>query len=1570
LCEKSNAICDDRLDFKVMDVSKKRIRLKCRYDNEIRIVIISADYSFTQLYNRLTLDYGFDISLKYEDQDGDLITLTSQNDFEDLLMAESDVVNVIVSENMLPSLNNNKRQPQVTSLWSQGAGPSQGVSWAKQQQQQQQQHGSHSPFLHAPTPLSTVRQNSSNRLLERFPQIESSATPPLSSARGTRWKRGEILGQGAFGVVYLGLNVESGELMAVKQINNDELKTKELSSLENEINVLRGLKHPNIVRYIGTETNPNTLSIFLEYVPGGSLKSLIDKFGKLEEPVVRSYTRQLLLGLEYLHRNGIAHRDIKGGNCLVGNDGAVKLADFGASNSWRSPVESKAAAAAAAQESNSNDVKGTPSWMPPEVIRGEKPLNWKKADVWSLGCTVIEMTTGSPPWSQYTNPVTVLYHIACSDTVPEYPEDPSIELLTFLNSCLKRDPNERTDITSLLLHPFVASLQVQGAPGGGMSWGTGNWGQRPTTVSTTPAGEWEDTISQWKDFAPSATVDSSMLKSNLTPRTHQYGGGDSTARMLDCDSVTDPLENSSSRTPRSSNNLADLDMESTLNRHHVIDTGSIVRAHSRKLSSRKQSIKSQNLTDDLSPLTASDVKKDEDRQQISDLMSIDSLGVTSLENSMDELEDSTSTLGSGRVILESLDGMGSLVSHDVIGKGGITPPNHNFSDVKVSPINDSNPNEHSSLYTKKHGSISVTEDQQPAKEVIQRSGNKELRRTNSGISTTSSKGSKKSKSSGNNSNKQGSSSNKSADVVKDKRKNPPPNLVSPVKQVTGGASFTKNLEMKLVNNNEKVIEKVIKPLSRMASTGSGNDSPPPSRNRPTNNTIGPRSHLLSAPTVVPSSPIQVSNYKANRSKPFEYSNKPGESEMSTTGSLKKSGGDKAIKKSSTASGTISKKKSFEGVPDEERNSSNAFSGAQRSLQDEMKDAADEVHDEEMNFHVGEDDNSVADELSDDSEVLVNVGDNDEDDDGMMEFGSSMDNSLAGFDFGRQCYDQNNDNKNKNGEKANWTAGMCSKDVKYGRKSHSKQRLGQSQSTSSVPTAENTSDPNIGMYQLVGHSLKQGAIPSGSVQGSRIKTSIPSSKQNQRNTKGFGSSNSKQVSSRGGEVSAFRSLKIAGDSIDLRIGTGMSANTPAASSQKTGGGDRFFDNSLDGFDLAPPGDSDDHSEDSLTLPLHSVAEELDEHTSAITKLRMIPDKNIFISASLDSSLRIWGTEGSTSSRAVLDIPSFDARAKKAMPTTPKPLKFCGLWVDANCDFIWGGCSDGIVRVWNGGEGKPYRMMKGHDDLVTNLEGAPLEHMTSHSCASASLDKTVRVWDSRAKKAQCAMFRGHTDTIYSLKWLDGGRTIATASKDKTIKVWDVRTGRLQTTLDKHYGTVNLLKTLPDDFKAPSRKDVDHGGGNGSCFLSAARDGIMSLWSSDGSCLASQGAHRTAVTCMSDVQSHSDLKDLLHVSGPCVVTSGMDSIVRVWDVRRMKIASEFSLPNVVKVAWFNQSVITGSSSGEMYIWDFYNEVGERGETARGWSARELTHHTHQCSDIVTSKYCVASASKSGKILRFSAM
>ena len=129
---------------------------------------------------------------------------------------------------------------------------------------------------------------------------------------------------------------------------------------------------------------PRDRTIFLEYVPGGSIKSLVERFGSLDEAVVRVYTRQLLLGLEYLHTNGIAHRDIKGANVLVADNGTVKLADFGASKRIST-------------QSSTGGIKGTPQWMAPEVIKEQQTdRGWKKADVWSgtlLNCnTVLCMT--------------------------------------------------------------------------------------------------------------------------------------------------------------------------------------------------------------------------------------------------------------------------------------------------------------------------------------------------------------------------------------------------------------------------------------------------------------------------------------------------------------------------------------------------------------------------------------------------------------------------------------------------------------------------------------------------------------------------------------------------------------------------------------------------------------------------------------------------------------------------------------------------------------------------------------------------------------------------------------------------------------------------------------------------------------------------------------------------------------------------------------------------------------------------------------------------------------------------
>jgi serine/threonine protein kinase len=268
------------------------------------------------------------------------------------------------------------------------------------------------------------------------------------------WSCGDLLGQGAFGSVYLGMDSDSGTLMAVKQVSlghsgSSSTKLAEhIKSLEAEVNLLKQLDHPNIVRYLGTEKTPKVLNIFLEYVPGGSIASLLANFGSFKEPVVKLYTKQILLGLAYLHRNAIMHRDIKGANILVDNTGTVKLADFGASKKIEELVT---------VGSGANSVKGTPYWMAPEVIT--QTGHGRQADIWSVACTVIEMATGKPPWSQYGSQVSAMFHIAKSKGPPLIPHELSPECKDFLYLCFNRNWRERPSAETLLEHPFVADVK-------------------------------------------------------------------------------------------------------------------------------------------------------------------------------------------------------------------------------------------------------------------------------------------------------------------------------------------------------------------------------------------------------------------------------------------------------------------------------------------------------------------------------------------------------------------------------------------------------------------------------------------------------------------------------------------------------------------------------------------------------------------------------------------------------------------------------------------------------------------------------------------------------------------------------------------------------------------------------------------------------------------------------------------------------------------------------------------------------------------------------------------------------
>ncbi|KAJ6797299.1 mitogen-activated protein kinase kinase kinase 3-like [Iris pallida] len=267
------------------------------------------------------------------------------------------------------------------------------------------------------------------------------------------WKKGKLLGRGTFGHVYLGFNSESGQMAAIKEVKviSDDSNSREclkqlnqasfFSILSNiEITLLSQLSHPNIVQYFGSELVDDTLSVYLEYVSGGSIHKLLQEYGPFREPVIRSYARQIISGLAYLHGRNTIHRDIKGANILVDPNGEVKLADFGMAKHISAYTSIRS-------------FKGSPYWMAPEVIMNGNGYNLS-VDIWSLGCTILEMATSKPPWSQFEG-VAAIFKIGNSKDIPDIPDHLSSDAKSFLKLCLQRDPSARPTAFQLLDHPFV-----------------------------------------------------------------------------------------------------------------------------------------------------------------------------------------------------------------------------------------------------------------------------------------------------------------------------------------------------------------------------------------------------------------------------------------------------------------------------------------------------------------------------------------------------------------------------------------------------------------------------------------------------------------------------------------------------------------------------------------------------------------------------------------------------------------------------------------------------------------------------------------------------------------------------------------------------------------------------------------------------------------------------------------------------------------------------------------------------------------------------------------------------------
>jgi mitogen-activated protein kinase kinase kinase len=234
-----------------------------------------------------------------------------------------------------------------------------------------------------------------------------------------RWFKGQLIGKGTYGRVYLGMNATTGEFLAVKEVEvnphaakGDKNKMREMvAALDQEIDTMQHLDHVNIVQYLGCERKETSISIFLEYISGGSIGSCLRKHGKFEESVVSSLTRQTLSGLAYLHREGILHRDLKADNILLDLDGTCKISDFGISKKTDNIYGND----------KSNSMQGSVFWMAPEVIRSQGEGYSAKVDIWSLGCVVLEMFAGRRPWSK-EEAVGAIYKIANGE-MPPIPDD-------------------------------------------------------------------------------------------------------------------------------------------------------------------------------------------------------------------------------------------------------------------------------------------------------------------------------------------------------------------------------------------------------------------------------------------------------------------------------------------------------------------------------------------------------------------------------------------------------------------------------------------------------------------------------------------------------------------------------------------------------------------------------------------------------------------------------------------------------------------------------------------------------------------------------------------------------------------------------------------------------------------------------------------------------------------------------------------------------------------------------------------------------------------------------------------